>query len=102
MATGKKTKIEGYFFMSVCNGEIDVNCSGDRNSLAAAFATLLLDGSKQGAEVQNILATSAAIAAHELTYNKEKSAPKKKPNPKQMDGVESTEPFVKTRKKKAK
>lgn len=101
MATSKKTKIDGYFFMSICNGEIDVNCSGDKDVIAAAFATLLLDNRKDGEGLKQILATAAGIAAHELTYNKEKYSSKKKPNPKQMDSVESTEPFVKTRKKKS-
>jgi hypothetical protein len=101
MATSKK-KIDGYFFMSICNGELDVNCSGDNNIISAAFATLLLDNTKDGEGIKKILATAAGIAAHELTYSKEKNSSKKKPNPKQMDGVKSTEPFVKTRKKKAK
>ncbi len=102
MATAKKTKIDGYFFMSICNGELDVNCSGDKNVIAAAFATLLLDNSKDGEEVKQILATAAGIAAHELQFNKEKYTSKKKPNPKQMNGVKSDEPFVKTRKKATK
>ena len=95
MATSKKTKIDGYFFMSICNSEIDVNCSGDKDVIAAAFATLLLDNRKDGEQLKQILATAAGIAAAELE-------PKKKPNPKQMNGVKSDEPFVKTRKKATK
>jgi DNA-binding protein YbaB len=95
MATSKKTKIDGYFFMSICNSEIDVNCSGDKDVIAAAFATLLLDNRKDGEQLKQILATAIAIAAAELE-------PKKKPNPKQMNGVKSDEPFVKTRKKATK
>lgn len=100
MATSKKTKIDGYFFMSICNGQIDLNCSGDKNVISAAFATLLVDRDKEEKGIQQILAVAAAIAANDL--QKEKYSSKKKPNPKQMNGVESTEPFVKTRKKKAK
>jgi hypothetical protein len=100
MATSKKTKIDGYFFMSICNGQIDLNCSGDKNVISAAFATLLVDRDKEEKGIQQILAVATAIAANEL--QKEKYSSKKKPNPKQMDGVESTEPFVKARKKKAK
>ena len=100
MSTSKKTKIDGYFFMSICNGQIDLNCSGDKNVISAAFATLLVDRDKEGKDIQQILAVATAIAANEL--QKEKYSSKKKPNPKQMEGVESTEPFVKARKKKAK
>ena len=95
MATSKKTKIDGYFFMSICNSEIDVNCSGDKDVIAAAFATLLLDNRKDGEQLKQILATAIGIAAAELE-------PKKKSNPKQMNGVKSDEPFVKTRKKATK
>jgi hypothetical protein len=100
MATSKKTKIDGYFFMSICNGQIDLNCSGDKNVISAAFATLLVDRDKEEKGIQQILAVAAAIAANEL--QKEKYSSKKKNNPKQMDGTKSDEPFVKTRKKKNK
>jgi hypothetical protein len=103
MAKGKVDKnanIQGYFFMSINNGDLDVNMGGDKEMLSAAFATLLVDRDKEGKDIQQILAVAAAIAANEL--QKEKYSSKKKPNPKQMDGVESTEPFVKARKKKAK
>jgi hypothetical protein len=77
MATSKKTKIDGYFFMSICNSEIDVNCSGDKDVIAAAFATLLLDNRKDGEQLKQILATATGIAAHELQFNKEKDSSKK-------------------------
>ena len=102
MATSKKTKIDGYFFMSICNGELDVNCSGDKNVISAAFATLILDENKDGKDVQQILAVATAIAAHELQFNREKYVSKKKDNSKQMNGAKSDEPFVKTRKKAVK
>ena len=95
MAKSDKNLIDGYFFMSVINGEISIDCSGQDSALAAAFATIIVRNNKKGAGVKSILATAIAIAAAELE-------PKKKSNPKQMDGVKSTEPFVKTRKKKAK
>lgn len=77
MATIKKTKIDGYFFMSICNGELDVNCSGDKNVISAAFATLILDENKDGKDIQQILATAVSISAHELQFNKEKYSSKK-------------------------
>ena len=76
MATIKKTKIDGYFFMSICNGELDVNCSGDKNVISAAFATLILDENKDGKDIQQILATAVSISAHELQFNKEKYSSK--------------------------
>jgi hypothetical protein len=76
MATNKKTKIDGYFFMSICNGELDVNCSGDKNIISAAFATLILDNSKDGKAVKDILAVAVGISAHELNNQKEKYSSK--------------------------
>jgi hypothetical protein len=99
MVKSKKNLINGYFFMSVIDGDINIDCSGHDATLAAAFATIIVGNKKEGAGVKSILATAIAIAAAEL---EPKAAPKKKANPKQMNGVESTEPFVKTRKKKAK
>lgn len=94
MAKNDKNLIDGYFFMSIINGEINIDCSGQDSALAAAFATIIVRNNKKGAGVKGILATAIAIAAAELE-------PKKKSNPKQMNGVKSTEPFVKTRKKKS-
>jgi hypothetical protein len=77
MATSKKTKIDGYFFMSICNGELDVNCSGDEDIISAAFATIFLDETKEGEQAKQILATAAAIAAHEMQSKKDILAPLK-------------------------
>ena len=76
MATSKKTKIDGYFFMSICNGELDVNCSGDENVLAAAFATIILDETKEGKQAKQLLATAIAIATHEMESKKKYSSKK--------------------------
>ena len=97
MAKSKKNKVDGFFFMSITDGNIEVSCAGDDVMLSAAFATLFVDrGNKQ---LQGILGTAVAVAAAEL---EPKAAPKKKANPKQMNGAKSTEPFVKTRKKSSK
>ena len=77
MAKSKKVKLDGYFFMSICNGELDVNCSGDENVLSAAFATILLDETKEGKQAKQLLTTAVAISAHELQFNKEKNSSKK-------------------------
>jgi len=99
MKKSDKNLIDGYFFMSVINGEINIDCSGHDATIAAAFATIITSKDKKGANIKSILATAIAIAAAEL---EPKAAPKKKANPKQMNSVESTEPFIKTRKKKNK
>lgn len=99
MKKSDKNLINGYFFMSVIDGEINIDCSGHDATLAASFATIIVSNDKKGAGVKSILATAIAIAAAEL---EPKAAPKKKANPKQMNGAKSTEPFIKTRKKKAK
>ena len=98
MTKSNKNPIEGYFFMSIINGEVTIDCSGSNNALSAAFASMIVSNDKKGAGIKSILATAIAIAAAEL---EPKAAPKKKANPKQMNGAKSTEPFVKTRKKKA-
>jgi len=97
MAKSKTNKVDGFFFMSITNGEVEVTCAGDDVMLSAAFATLFVD--KRNKQLQGIIGTAVAVATAEL---EPKAAPKKKANPKQMNGAKSTEPFVKTRKKKAK
>lgn len=62
-----KSKIQGYFFLGINNGEMDVNCSGDADVLAAAFATLITSKDKDEAQIQGILATAIALAAEELS-----------------------------------
>ena len=69
MATSKKTnKVDGYFFMSITNGEVEVSCAGDDTMLSAAFATLFVD--KSNKQLQGILGTAVAVAAHELENEK--------------------------------
>jgi len=97
MAKSKTNKVDGFFFMSITNGEVEVSCAGDDVVLSAAFATLFVD--RRNKQLQSILGTAVAVAAHEL---EPKAAPKKKANPKQMDGVKSDAPFKKTRKKSKK
>ena len=57
MAKGKIDKnanIQGYFFMSINNGDLDVNMGGDKEMLSAAFATLLVDRDKEGNDLGTI------------------------------------------------
>ena len=80
MAKNKKddnANIQGYFFMSINKGELDVNVGGDKDMLSAAFATLIIDEDNEGKDIQQILATAAGIAAHELQSQKEKYNSKK-------------------------
>jgi hypothetical protein len=76
MAKSKKNLIDGYFFMSVIDGEVNIDCSGHDATLAAAFATIIVGNKKEGAGVKSILATAIAIAAAELEP-KEKTRKKK-------------------------
>jgi hypothetical protein len=100
MAKSKTNKVDGFFFMSITNGEVEVSCAGDDTILSAAFATLFVD--KSNKQLQGILGTAVAVAAHTLESKKEKYTSKKKDNSKQMNGSKSDEPFVKTRKKAVK
>jgi uncharacterized protein YueI len=76
----KKSKLQGYFFLGINNGEIDINCAGDANVLAAAFATIITSKDKEEAEIKSILATAIAIAAEELSLReKYNSKTAKKP-----------------------
>lgn len=72
-------EIEGYFFMSITNGELDVNMAGDEDSLAAAFATLIIDKTKEGARTQKVLAFAINLARAVLESRQKKTvAPKEK------------------------
>jgi hypothetical protein len=106
-----KTNIEAYFFISIANGQIDVNFCGDTDVLSAAFAQLIVGKIKEGADVKKILVDAVGVSAgilrddyddYTIITEKGNIVPKKKSNPKQMDGAKSDAPFVKTRKKKAK
>jgi len=70
MAKSKKNLIDGYFFMSVIDGEVNIDCSGHDAKIAAAFATIIVGNDKEGAGVKSILATAIAIAAAELENEK--------------------------------
>ena len=78
MATSKKVenKVKGYFFMSINNSEINVDCAGDDVALAAAFAKLLVSDDKGNKDVKRILGTSLEFAIQKLT-KKEKYTSKK-------------------------
>lgn len=69
-------KIQGYFFMSINNNEISVDCAGDDVALAAAFATLLVADDKGNKDVKRILGASLEFAIDKLT-KKEKPISKK-------------------------
>lgn len=105
MSKNKKVKAQSYFFMSVDTDEISVNSAGSSKALSAAFAHLIVTKEEESAIIQKILANaigvSAGILRDEYTIITEKGniVPEKKSNPKQMDGVTSDEPFIKTRKK---
>jgi hypothetical protein len=62
MATSKKPKIDGYFFMSITDGEMDIDCAGDDMSLAAAFATLITDDSEDNKQLRRILGAAIEFA----------------------------------------
>ena len=70
MAKSNENLIDGYFFMSVIDGEINIDCSGHDATLAASFATIIVSDDKKGANVKSILATAIAIAVTELENEK--------------------------------
>jgi hypothetical protein len=80
MATIKKVqnKLQGYFFMSINDSEISVDCAGDDTALAAAFATLLVADDKGNKDVKRILGASLEFAIDKLTKKKPTKATKKK------------------------
>ena len=81
MAISKKVqhKLQGYFFMSINDSEISVDCAGDDVALAAAFATLLVADDKGNKDVKRILGASLEFAIHQLESKKKpiKSVKKK-------------------------
>lgn len=62
MAKSKKPKIDGYFFMSITDGNLDVDCAGDDVSIAAAFATLIADDSEDNKHLRKILGAAIEFA----------------------------------------
>jgi len=58
-----KTNIEAYFFISIANGQIDVNFCGDTDVLSAAFAQLIVGKIKEGADVKKILVDAIGVSA---------------------------------------
>jgi len=89
----KVKDLSGYFFMSIEGNIVDiVYHDNTENGLAigAAFASAL----EKDKQLFKVL--SAAMIT--ILNEKEKDSSKKKPNPKQMNGVKSDAPFVKTRK----
>ena len=100
MATSKIPKVKdlsGYFFMSIEGNTVDIIYHDNTDNglaIGAAFASAL----EKDKKLFNIL--SAGFIT--VLDAKEKYSSKKKPNPKQMNGAKSDEPFVKTRKKATK
>jgi hypothetical protein len=86
----------------ICNAdeECTVKTKGDSQTLIAALACLM-DNDDENNTFRQMMAIAIQVVITENEM-KEKKAAKKKSNPKQMDGVKSKEPFVKTRKKAAK
>jgi len=74
MAISKKVqhKLQGYFFMSINDNEISVDCAGDDVSLAAAFGMLLITKTKSNTDVKRILGASLEFAIKELESRKKK------------------------------
>lgn len=90
----------------ICNSneECSVKTKGDMTTMTAALACLL-DTDDENNQFRNMMSLAIQVVIAEKE-NKKKPAKKKavvkKNNPKQMNSVKSTEPFVKTRKKAAK
>jgi hypothetical protein len=99
MATSKIPKVKdlsGYFFMSIEGNTVDIIYHDNTDNglaIGAAFASAL----EKDKQLFKVLSAAMITVLNE----KEKDSSKKKPNPKQMNGVKSDAPFVKTRKKKS-
>lgn len=75
-------KVDGYFFMSINNSEISVDCAGDDVALAAAFATLIVNDDKGNKDVKRILGASIEAAIDRLTKKEKYTSKKSKIVPK--------------------
>ena len=90
--------LHAYLFMSIQSGDVQVVYHDDSDkglAIGAAFASIL----EQDVKLFDILSAAFLTA---LECKEKKRASKKKTNPKQMNGVNSDAPFVKTRKKATK
>ena len=85
--------LNGYFFMSIDGNTVDIVYHDNTDNglaIGAAFASAL----EKDKQLFKVLSAAMITVLNE----KEKDSSKKKPNPKQMNGVKSDAPFVKTRK----
>lgn len=72
MAVSKKLekKLQGYFFMSINDNVISVDCAGDDVVLAAAFATLIVSNNKGNKDIKRVLGASLEFAIQKLEDKK--------------------------------
>jgi len=97
MAKSKKLKaadIRAYLFMSIRGNKVDVIYEDEINN-GAGIGLGLANAMDKDDKLFNIF--SAALLST-IESREKKYTSKKKPNPKQMNGVNSDAPFVKTRK----
>jgi len=66
MTTKNRTNIQAYFFMSINDGQIDVNLCGDTDVLSAAFAQLIISKRKEEASIKKIIVDAIGISASTL------------------------------------
>jgi hypothetical protein len=107
MANSKKLTVKdirAHFFMSIVGNHIELIYHDDYDScagLGAALSSILEEDEKLFDIVSAAMLTVLEKKNNNPNWEKVK-IPKKKDNPKQMNGVKSDKPFVKTRKKAVK
>ena len=96
--------IRAHLFLGIIGNHVELVYHDDYDNgsgLGAAWASVMESDDKLFGIISAAMLT--AIEAKEKKSNWEKvKIPKKKDNPKQMNGVKSDKPFVKTRKKAVK
>ena len=97
--------IRAHLFLGIIGNHVDLIYHDDYENgagLGAALASVLEEDDKLFGIVSAAMLTACETRDNNPNWEKVKIAPKKKPNPKQMNGAKSDKPFVKTRKKAVK
>lgn len=97
--------IRAHLFLSIIGNHVELVYHDDYENgagLGAALSSVMESDDKLFGIISAAILTAIEAKEKKSNWEKVKIAPKKKDNPKQMNGAKSDKPFVKTRKKAVK
>jgi len=104
MAKGKNITVKdirAHLFLGIIGNHVELVYHDDYENgagLGAALSSIMEEDDKLFGIISAALLTACETRDNNPNWEKVKIAPKKKDNPKQMNGANSDKPFVKTRK----